>query len=152
MAFCIDRWFQQIFLDQSMGASKAATTTSRAGKVESLSSRCASTAWLNWLLKIAMGDNKLVVFFFWFYPTQHVMIERTQCGTCGKNLFSFGGSGWVEFGPRPSIMGCRKNCFSVQLCEKWPAAQEDLLDLQLNHPSATQIPMSGLPSTYPLLI
>ena len=63
MAFCIDRWFQQIFLDQSMGASKAVTTTSRAGKVESLSSRCASTAWLNWLLKIAMGDNKLVVFF-----------------------------------------------------------------------------------------
>ena len=25
--------------------------------------------------------------------TQHVMIEMTQCGTCGKNLFSFGGSG-----------------------------------------------------------
>lgn len=68
MAFCIDRWFQQIFLDQSMGASKAATTTSRAGKVESLSSRCASTAWLNWLLKIAMGDNKLVVFFFLVLP------------------------------------------------------------------------------------
>ena len=87
MAFCIDRWFQQIFLDQSMGASKAATTTSRAGKVESLSSRCASTAWLNWLLKIAMGDNKLVVFFFGSTPHNMSWSKGLNAGHAGRTCF-----------------------------------------------------------------
>jgi hypothetical protein len=80
-------------------SSKAATTTSRAGKVESLSSTFVHRSIDCFIDFIAMGDNKLLV-FFGFYPTRpyrksekHVMIEMTQCGTCGKNLFSSGGSG-----------------------------------------------------------
>ena len=59
-------------VDQSMGtgqSSKAATTTSRAGKVESLSSTFVHRSIDCFIDFIAMGDNKLLV-FFGFYPTR----------------------------------------------------------------------------------